>query len=260
VSAVPLLAVLAAIGLSTVLRKRSTLPVIVVIVALQIVGIMEFARDSSTSLPIWRALALQVDAPTDGYSWITDVSFETAAGLQTNASTDGFSWFEKANRSHLRDIPLVNQMNSAIHTLQEQGSKPTTIMSELGGMVPYHLARAHFGEFEFIDRLGLITRHFTSCPATTDVPVDKFGSRVYLDFYFKSQALIEAECGIRPPDLIFEIGGRGGTGFAASLEENGYEVIWSLSGSIPSQSRLKGRVVNAGQVIAVREDLAYLFN
>ena len=157
---------LAAIGLLTMLRTRSTLPVIVVIVALQIVGIIGFARDSSTSLPIWRALALQVDAPTDRYSWIMDVSFETTVGLQTNASTDGFSWFEKVNRSHLRDISLVNQMNSSISTLQEQGSNPTIIMSQIGGMVTYYLARAHFGEFEFIDRAGLITRHFTSCPAT----------------------------------------------------------------------------------------------
>ena len=115
VPVIPLVAVLAVALVSRVFKKEFVLPALVVLAALQVPGSLLFAlsssQSSSQSMPLWEA-----------------------ARMQTDFQLDGFSWFDKANHMHLRDIPMVRELDSVVNTLNESGAGPVSIMSGQAGM------------------------------------------------------------------------------------------------------------------------------
>ena len=151
-------------------------------------------------------------------------------------NTSAFSWFDRANKVHRRDVPFVLELNNVISKLNNGYSDDISVMSGQAGMVPYYMTTVNFGEVEFLDRRGLTTDHFTSCAVTRNRPSDRFGRSVLYGFYFNNASDIAQKCGIKRPELIFELTGRGR---ANLVEERGYRVIF----------------VFAGQFLSVRDDL-----
>ena len=93
-------------------------------------------------------------------------------------SLDGFSWFDRANVVHLRDISMVHDFRPIIDALGGKAPAPIKIMSGQMGMVAYYMALDHFGDIEFVDRWGLATTHFATCPVTNKLPGTAFGRDV----------------------------------------------------------------------------------
>ena len=237
VPVIPALAVLAVMVVPHIKSREFQVYVLAGIVAFQIVGGIWFAKFGSISTPLW------------------DVSHLDSSNL----ALEEYSWFAQRNRTHLRDIPVVDELDSVIETLKSEVDGKVTVLSGQAGFVAYHMAREHYKEIEFIDRRGITTTHFTDCGGTRDVQRTTTGLLLTYTAFFANQEDIEQECGIQRPHVIFEL----------DLPElivenvitrNGYIVVYRQTGKIQTSKTLQGIEVLAHEFIAVREDLASLFD
>ena len=215
VPVVPVLAVLAVLGLSKVARRQFVLPALLALAAVHLIDAAVFMSRDSQSKPLWDVV---VDRPP--------------------VSLDGFSWFDRANVVHLRDISMVHDFRPIIDALGGKAPAPIKIMSGQMGMVAYYMALDHFGDIEFVDRWGLATTHFATCPVTNKLPGTAFGRDVPYWFFFNRKGPIESKCGIAAPEIIFDVAILPAR--VRLVDDSGYEIVFTHS----------------GQFVAVRDDLA----
>jgi hypothetical protein len=237
VPVIPALAVLAVMVVPHVKSREFQVYILAGIVAFQIVGGIWFAKFGSISTPLWEVSNLDT----------------------SNLAVEKYSWFARPNRTHLRDIPVVDQLNSVIETLKSEVDGRVTVMSGQAGFVAYHMAREHYKEIEFIDRRGITTTHFTDCGGTKDVQRTTTGILLTYTAFFANQEDIEQECGIQRPHVIFELDLPELT-VENVIARNGYVVVYRQTGKIQTSKTLQGIEVLAHESIAVRSDLAGLFD
>ncbi len=206
------------------------------IIAFHIVGSVWFAKFGSISTPLWEVSQVeQMDLPIERYSW-----------------------FARPNRTHLRDMPVVEELTSVIERLQPSVDGKLTIMSGQAGFVPFHALGPHYRRVEFIDRRGVTTPHFTDCELTGELERDSTGLLRALPRYLAFAEDIERRCGVERPHVIFDLDLP-----ELSIEDivtrNGYVVVYRQTGKIQTSKTLQGIEVLAHEFIAVREDLADVF-
>ena len=206
------------------------------IVAFHIVGAIWFAKFASVSTPLW------------------DVDRLDTAGLPV----ERHSWFVRPNRTHLRDMPAAQELGEVIERLQDEVDGRLTVMSGQAGFVPYYAVGPHYGDVEFIDRRGVTTAHFTDCEVTRGVERSTTGMTLSYGAFFANGAAIEERCGVERPHVIFELDLPEMT-IENAVARNGYTVVWRQTGKIQTSETLQGIEVLAHEFIAVRGDLAHVF-
>lgn len=236
VPVIPALAVLGVVIIPRIKLRDLQIYAIVGIIAFHIVGAVWFAKFGSVSTPIWDVSSVE----------------------QTNLPIEQYSWFARPNRTHLRDMPVVEELESVIERLQPEVDGKLIVMSGQAGFVPYHALGPHYGRVEFIDRRGVTTPHFTGCEITGELERDSTGLLRTLPRYLAFAEDIERRCGIERPHVIFDLDLP-----ELSIEDivtrNGYVVVYRQTGKIQTSKTLQGIEVLAHEFIAVREDLARVF-
>jgi hypothetical protein len=217
-----LAAILSAVGLAGFTRRILVAGVASLLVALQIVGMIHFARNNSTGSPIW------------------------ASPSTVSPSESSFSWAEHRNRVHVRDTGAIAPLEQIIDDLQRHVDGRIRIASGQGGMVAYYVFRKEFGRITFIDLADIATDTFMAqCPELLDP--GKVGSRVHYAEWFAENG----RCEVPEPDVIVDV-------FDFDLlGSDQYVAVYEQHGAIGSGSSiLPGDDVSLDQFIAVRRDLA----
>ena len=237
VPVIPALAVLAVVVVPRIKLRDIQIYAIGGIVALHVVGAVWFAKFGSVSTPIWDVSRVE----------------------QSDLPIERYSWFARPNRTHLRDMPVVEELTSVIERLRPEVDGKLAIMSGQAGFVPYHAIGPHYGRVEFIDRRGVTTPHFTDCEITGEVERDSTGLLRVLPTYLAFADDIERRCGIKRPHVIFELD-LPELAIENIVTRNGYVVVYRQTGKIQTSKTLQGIEVLAHEFIAVREDLAHAFD
>ncbi|MBM3933287.1 MAG: hypothetical protein FJ319_03125 [SAR202 cluster bacterium] len=228
----PLIAVLAVMPLPRIKNTEMRVYAAAGMVALHVMGSIWFAKFGSSAMPIWEVGKHNQGLPVERYSW-----------------------FSQANRTQLRDIATTEAMYDTMDAVRGHFSGPVPMMSGQAGFIAYHLTRDYYGDVEFIDRHALATAHFTSCEGTADLPRTNTGLFLTYAAYFANADLLQRECGIPKPAIIFELDVEELL-VEKVVDEAGYTIVYRQTGKISSGSQLNGMEVIANQFIAVRDDLA----
>ena len=236
VPVIPALAVLGVVIVPHIKIRDLQVYAIGGIIAFHVVGTVWFAKFGSISTPLWDVSRVeQMDLPIERYSW-----------------------FARPNRTHLRDMPVVEELGSVIERLQPEVDGKLNIMSGQAGFVPFHALGPHYRRVEFIDRRGVTTSHFTDCEITGDVERDSTGLLRAIPTFLAYADDIEELCDIDRPHVIFELDLPELT-IENIVTRNGYVVVYRQTGKIQTSKTLQGIEVLAHEFIAVREDLARVF-
>jgi hypothetical protein len=214
-------------------RTRVFVTTVAFLCLVQLPGALVFMKKESTSIPIW-------DRMRQG-------RFLLPPSAPIPAE---FSWSERANFVHLRDAPTIVHLRTivgAIRASKEEG--PVTLMSNQMGVVAYYLALTYYGDLQFTDVFGLSDRRLTSCPITANFPRTFLGLDMRIERYLKNRERFTEECGISPPDVIYDLPHNVSP---EELSSHGYVVIYEQTGSLSTASTPEN---DAGQLIAIREDL-----
>jgi hypothetical protein len=224
----PVAAIVATDRLETLAGPRPRRALAAAVVIVQVVGLLVLARTASTGVPVWAATP------------------SSAAAVDPE-----FTWFERTNRIHRRDIPVVAKLRSEVLRLAAGRTGPVRIMSGQMGLVPFHLALSQFGRIRMLDTRGLTDRALTSCPVTATLPRSSVGLVMSYGTYFAHQDEIAARCGVLPPDLVYDLGE-----YYDDVVARGYVPVYREVGAVPSGSdAFPGDRLDRGEFIAVRRDL-----
>ncbi len=201
----------------------------------------------STSETIWFAKQKSTGIPYFEVSKVLDKLDKSKLSIPYKK----YSWFEYTNRVHLRDIPLISELNRIIPLLLKERKETVSILSNQMGMVPYYIAGKYFKNVEFVDMRALVTKHFTECEVTSGLPKGMSGLELNYEFFFNSVDDISLKCGIPRPMIIYDLPQPEDR--LNLMAKNGYEVIYVQQGRVTSP--FGGFIVGAGQYIAIRNDL-----
>jgi hypothetical protein len=201
---------------------------------LQVYAVITMAMNESTGMPLWKA-----------------VNQKEVFAVEYGAGD--YTWFERANRVHMRDIPLIHHLDGIVQQLIEHKKGTVYMLSIQMGMVPYYIVRKHFGMIRTIDMKSLTDRILTDCDVSLDIARGQLGLEISYDHFFNSMDNIDGCPGMHEPDLIYELDREN---FLDEIRASGYTVIYHQKGEITSHSNwIPGGVVGADQFIAVRDDL-----
>jgi hypothetical protein len=235
----PLLAALAALAVSSVLRGRAAHRVAFAMATLGVFGAVHLALTSSTGRVIG-----------------SDRGVEER--LARRIGDRGFGWFEIKNTIHLRDVVAAAALDDMVRAIREKApERELVIMSPQAGLVTYHVFGNHRRGLRFVDMYSLSTRGFVRCAPEDLIEKTKHGALLGLRAYFANQAVIDARCGTRRPDIIFGLNRHRFT----QLKQHGYVFAYDQTGHIIDPSGLTGRfrtVESSRQIIAVDGALAEL--
>ncbi len=161
------------------------------------------------------------------------------------------SFAERNNKVHLRDAyPLAALLQEHDRIYQRKGAK-VNILSQQAGFMLYHLAHRRFGEFRFVDLVGLCTSDFTECSVTQGRGRMRGGLNMDLVYLFDDLERIQKECGFARPDIVFGLDDAT-MQLGKSLEQHGYEIVAWQMGDMPSGGSLfPGMQVEAYEFVAI---------
>lgn len=194
------------------------------IVAINLIGLVAFAAAQSTGIPLWNALEIHPEFHPQNYSW-----------------------FERRSRINLRDIPVVEKLDSLVAAVREEKGGRVILLSGQMGMVPYRVAEKYFGQISVLDRRGLASRELVTCPAADKLGRTSTGVQLYYAYFFKHLDAFQA-CGVPLPDIIYDLGDAS----QSNIPEEEYALVYAQSGELNSGSLLPGLPLAANEFIYVR--------
>ncbi|HSC75528.1 MAG TPA: hypothetical protein VLB90_04740 [Pseudomonadales bacterium] len=172
---------------------------------------------------------------------------------QKTIAGDQASFFETTNREHVRDWPALRSLQTLLAALNPSVEKPLTVMSKQMGMVNYHLASQFHGKFLVRDMAGLVDNTLRNCAVIAQDGFDKQGLRINYRKFFERLPQAEKECGLRAPDIIYDIYGWGETTpLPDFLRSQGYRIVFRQTGRVDVKP---GIDITAQEMIAVRTEL-----
>lgn len=161
------------------------------------------------------------------------------------------SVFEYANREHLRDWPAIRALQQLLRELPQD--KPVLLMSKQMGMVVFHLKR-EFPHLQVMDSAGLVETSLLHCqPLRQRAGFDGQGLRLNYPLFFEWQQTAIRECGLRAPDIIYDLyGWSEATPLPTLLREQGYAIVYQQDGQLKLPL---GPQRSAKEVVAIKADL-----
>jgi hypothetical protein len=210
-------------------NKRVLVSITAILMALQLTSGIAFARNASTSVPLWGHLPAEL-----------------------NGASGRYSWFEGRSRINVRDMQLIDRLDEIVTQISSRKSGPVLITSGQMGMVSYYIALRHFGHVRFLDRHGLVDRGLTDCSLTRDGRRDTGGLAFPVDWYFENLSRLEQTCGLSQPDVVFDLG-------RSRARNYGYEDVYAQTGVVEGVgTRLSGDTVLADSFVAVNPRVSAL--
>lgn len=233
---VPLMPLIIIIAIPSIARlKKTGVLILTILVVISVSETILFAKQKSTGMPFF-------DIPKVLHS-LNNSKF--------NISYKEHSWFEYTNKVHLRDIPVISALDHIISRLLKERNETVSILSNQMGMVPYYIAEKYFKNVEFIDMRALVTKHFTECEVTSELPKGMSGLELNYEIFFNHADDISFKCGITRPMIIYDLPQPEDR--LKLMANNGYKVVYLQQGRV--MSPFGGSTVGAGQYIAIRKDL-----
>ena len=172
-----------------------------------------------------------------------------------------FHWPEKVSREHLAFIPPIIMLDKIITQLLKIKSSLTIVSGEMG-MVPFYIAKKHFGKVKFIDMYGLTTNHLTNCDLEnyfqgqfgSHLFRGRFGIQISPWFLFHNLKDIQKNCPVPEPDIVC---GLGAGEWLNDLDESKrkHQVIYRQSGNITTGDCWSRQRESANYFIAIHQDL-----
>ena len=263
---------------------RFLVPVLPVAIAIVPLGIAEI-----TNRRFWLVLATLVLVAFQSEAMVafamngsTGIPLGSAGTMGATTGAIEYSWFERHSQLNIRDLAVLESLDRLVTQLVERHHRPVVLMSGQMGVIPYHLAKRHYGDVRFIDMWGLADRTFSSCPIMQRVPKTQFGLWIEYDYYFAHLSELEGVCGWVKPDILYDLGNavvqprnvEGGSSLTdrplaydvhrlpprqinkQQMADNGYTVVYAQVGPVVIRgSGVPVRGVRADEFIAVRSDL-----
>ncbi len=163
------------------------------------------------------------------------------------------SFFEVAAREHLRDWPALHVLKNTLRILAPDNQAPLTIMSKQMGMVSFHVNKEFHGSVRVWDMAGLVDNTLRNCAVMAKDGFDRQGLRINYRKFFERLPQAQVECGLRAPDIIYDIYGWGESiPLPDFLHTQGYRIVFNQTGRVDMKP---GADITAQEVVAVREAL-----
>jgi hypothetical protein len=170
-----------------------------------------------------------------------------------NIAGDDASFFEMANREHLRDWLALRALQQQIREINPSPEQPLTLMSKQMGMVNYHLFTEFGNRLRVWDMAGLVDNTLRDCAVMAQDGYDKQGLRINYRKFFARLPQAEIECGLRAPDIIYDIYGWGETTpLPDFLRMQGYTIVFNQTGRV---NMALGIDITAQETVAVKTAL-----
>lgn len=168
-------------------------------------------------------------------------------------ASDHASFFEIANREHLRDWLALRVLQQQIREINPSPEQPLTLMSKQMGMVNYHLFTEFGNRLRVWDMAGLVDNTLRDCTVMAQDGFDKQGLRINYRKFFERLPQAERECGLRAPDIIYDIYGWGETTpLPDFLRMQGYTIVFNQTGRV---NMALGIDITAQETVAVKTAL-----
>ncbi|HNN86969.1 MAG TPA: hypothetical protein PKK14_05600 [Pseudomonadales bacterium] len=172
---------------------------------------------------------------------------------QKKIAGDDASFFEMANREHLRDWLALRAAQQQIRQLDPSPEQPLVLMSKQMGMVNYHLFTEFGSRLRVWDMAGLVDNTLRDCTVMAQDGFDKQGLRINYRKFFERLPQAEHECGLRAPDIIYDIYGWGETTpLPDFLRTQGYTIVFNQTGRVNMKP---GIDITAQETVAVKTAL-----
>lgn len=221
------------------MRRMRTAPLVVSTVALvHLVACYAFLRSGvPEGRPLWTA---------------------SAAVAQARTKISGrYRSFELTNKVHVRDALLADSLVPLVGRLHEELGRPVTVMSGQAGLVAFEMAKAHYGNFRFLDLWNITDPSLLRCLGPKSFRFTIFGTGHDLGTILDGLAENGERCGLGGrPDVYFNERLR--PPHQAALDRHDYVVVYRQTGTVRnSESRGPFDSENvADGHIAIRRDLA----
>jgi len=163
------------------LSKRYKLPLLAAVLLLNICSNYIALKHQSHGTPLW-------------------ASFHISAEHQ-----ERYSVFEQYNQEHLRDMDVIDKLDTTIQQLLDIRETPVTLLSGQSGMVFYYTAKKYFRQVQFYDNRGLVENSLLKCKNLDDVARSPQGLYFDFDGFFARQPALHNDCGIPEPDILYDI-------------------------------------------------------
>ena len=155
----------------------------------------------------------------------------------------------------MRDTPVIAALDQILRDLHPDDGTPLVMVTGQGGMVPFHVCRAHPGRLHIIDRFGLLDSVLSSSATAARAGRGRFGLNLGWQYLLQHWDAIRAESGAPAPDLFMDV--FIGAGARESLRERGFVAVYEQTGDVVSDSEiLPGRKQPAVHVIFLRAEFA----
>ena len=166
-----------------------------------------------------------------------------------------YSFLELANKSHLRDALLSEELERVVTQVQTLVPGKIWLASGQAGAVPYHVFGAFPGKLRFIDFWGLTSSEVRPCLPAARLKHSSLGIAMTPELLYQYKDRVLRDCGVPMADIVFNTSLRAST--RRGLEQRGYRVVYFQRGAMPSFAESKARGGTAiDAYIAVREELA----
>ncbi len=182
------------------------------LVAANLVGLVLFSMTSSRGLPVWAR-------------WQQRPAIEAAVGEVE------YSFSEYANMPHARDMMLIDDLDRLVSEVIEVEGR-ATLLSLQAGMVMKEITQRHYGEVEFFDRGGLVTRQYNEVAREFNISTRRLGLDWTQREYFQVRRARTNKRYFRP-HIIFDIYGAA----EREVKKNGYVIVYKQTGKLRTHLR-----------------------
>lgn len=193
------------------LSHRNRLSLLVILLLLNIYSNYIALKQQSHGTPLW-------------------ASFHISSDHQQR-----YSIFEQYNQEHLRDMDVIDKLDSTIEILLDRRGAPVTLLSGQSGMVFYYTAKKYFHQVRFYDNRGLVENSLLKCSLMNDVARSPQGLYFDLDGFFARQPALYDNCGIPEPDILYDINDLSRQ-LPQRMSEQGYRLIHKEGGKMLKDS------------------------
>jgi hypothetical protein len=163
---------------------------------------------------------------------------QTEANLPIASSS--YSPFETNSPSVRANLPTLAALIPLVASIHEQKHAPVQLLSGQMGVLPYHLSLLFPNQLHFTDRNALVEPSLTNCSLTRERPrVPQGLDGLATIFFIKKARELQEDCGIAPPDIIYDLWWHNKVADTRTLlEKHGYAVVHIHEGTTLLQDQL----------------------
>lgn len=151
-----------------------------------------------------------------------------------------YSAFEMNSPSVRANLPTLAALIPLVASVHEQKHAPVQLLSGQMGVLPFHLSLLFPNQLRFTDRNALVESSLTNCSLTKERPrVPQGLDGLATIFFIKKARELQENCGIAPPDIIYDLWWHNKVADTRTLlEKHGYIIAHVHEGTTLLQDQL----------------------